>query len=60
MTWDNQGEWHLDHIYPISKATTEEEVIALCHYKNYQPLWAADNLAKADIIPEGCDIKDFI
>ena len=46
MSWDNYGEWHLDHIKPISLATTEEEVYKLCHYTNYQPLWAKDNIIK--------------
>lgn len=46
MSWNNYGEWHLDHIKPISMATTEEEVYKLCHYTNYQPLWAKDNIIK--------------
>lgn len=46
MSWDNRGEWHMDHIIPLSSAKTEDELIALCHYTNIQPLWAADNLKK--------------
>lgn len=46
MNWDNQGQWHLDHIKPISLAKTEQEVYELNHYTNYQPLWAEDNLKK--------------
>lgn len=46
MNWDNQGKWHLDHIKPLSLAKTKEEVIKLNHYKNFQPLWAEDNLKK--------------
>ena len=46
MTIENHGEWHLDHIIPLETATTEDEVIELCHYSNYQPLWADDNLRK--------------
>lgn len=46
MTWENQGEWHLDHIQPLSSAKTTEELFKLCHYKNLQPLWAIDNLKK--------------
>lgn len=48
MTWDNRSEWHIDHIVPLASAETEEELIALCHYTNLQPLWAADNLKKSD------------
>jgi hypothetical protein len=51
MTWDNYGEWQIDHIYPLAKATTEEELIRLCHYTNLQPLWALDNLKKGAKIP---------
>jgi transcription-repair coupling factor (superfamily II helicase) len=48
MTWDNQGEWHIDHILPISTATSHEDVIRLNHYTNLQPLWAEDNIKKSD------------
>jgi hypothetical protein len=46
MSWDNMGKWHIDHIKPLSSATTEEELISLCHYSNLQPLWAFDNMSK--------------
>ena len=52
MTFENYGEWHLDHIIPISKATTEEDIIRLNHYTNFQPLWAEDNLTKSAKIVE--------
>ena len=52
MTWENQGEWHMDHIYPISLAKDEEELIKLNHYTNFQPLWASDNLTKGNKIIE--------
>lgn len=48
MTIGNHGEWHLDHIIPVSSAKTEEEVIKLNHYTNFQPLWAIDNLKKSN------------
>lgn len=46
MTWNNYGEWHVDHIVPLASATSESELIRLCHYSNLQPLWAADNRRK--------------
>ena len=52
MSWDNYGEWHIDHIIPLSSAKTEEEVYKLCHYSNLQPLWAKDNLKKSNKILE--------
>lgn len=46
MTWENYGQWHVDHIVPLASAKSEDEVISLFHYSNLQPLWAADNIAK--------------
>jgi hypothetical protein len=46
MNWDNHGEWHIDHIMPLSMAKNEDEIIRLNHYKNLRPLWAKDNLQK--------------
>jgi hypothetical protein len=57
MSWDNRSEWHLDHIYPISLAKDEHEVIKLNHYTNFQPLWAKDNLEKNNKIIHNTQIK---
>jgi len=53
MSWDNQGEWHLDHYYPVSLAQTEEDMYIFNHYTNFQPLWAEDNLSKSNSVPDG-------
>jgi hypothetical protein len=50
MTWENYGKWHIDHIYPSSLAKSEEEMIRLNHYTNFQPLWAEDNIRKGNKI----------
>ena len=50
MSWDNYGEWHIDHIVPLASANTEEDVKKLFHYTNLQPLWAEENLIKGDTI----------
>lgn len=52
MSWDNYGfyVWHIDHIIPISSAKTIEDIKRLCHYTNFQPLWAEDNLKKSNQI----------
>ena len=50
MTWDNHGEWHIDHIKPVSsfpKTTHPSVVNALT---NLQPLWWLDNLSKNKFI----------
>ena len=48
MSWDNHGDWHLDHKTPISWATNEEEVYELNKYKNFQPLLASENYSKGN------------
>lgn len=48
MTINNHGDWHFDHIIPISDAKTNEDIIKLNHYTNFQPLWAIDNLKKSN------------
>lgn len=50
MGWHNQGEWHIDHIIPISSKKTLKAREKLFHYTNCQPLWAKDNLVKSDKI----------
>ena len=51
MSWENRGSWHIDHIIPLASAKTEDELIALCHYTNLQPLWAKDNISKGAKMP---------
>lgn len=48
MTWDNHGEWHIDHIKPCAAfdLSNEDEQLQCFHYSNVQPLWADDNLKK--------------
>ena len=50
MSWDNYGEWEIDHIIPSASASAinENEIIALNHHKNLQPMWEDENLAKSD------------
>ena len=48
MSWDNYGNWHIDHIRPCcSFDLTQPDEQKICfHYTNLQPLWAIDNLKK--------------
>ena len=48
MTWENYGEWEVDHILPCASFDLEQpEAQRQCfHYTNLQPLWKADNRSK--------------
>lgn len=50
MDWSNRGEWHIDHIIPLSTAQTKDDLIKLSHYTNLQPLWADENMKKSNKI----------
>lgn len=50
MSWDNYGEWQIDHIIPISSGKDENEIYELCKYNNLQPLWKLDNIKKSNKI----------
>ncbi len=49
MTWENHGEWHIDHIRPCSSFDLLDpaQQSECFNYKNLQPLWAAENLKKS-------------
>jgi len=68
MSWENMGNvcdkleyncsWDLDHIIPVSYATTEEELYKLNHWSNYQPLCSKVNrYEKRGTIPSVCNIE---
>lgn len=53
----NGEDYHIDHIIPLATATTEQEVIELCHYTNLQMLTPEDNEAKNDSLEWSLDNK---
>ena len=48
MSWDNYGEWHIDHIKPVSKFDPDTPMNIVNALSNLQPLWGSDNIRKSD------------
>jgi hypothetical protein len=56
MTWDNYGDFHIDHIIPISSFNIQEigdeEFMKCWSLSNLQPMWGEENIKKSNkIIP---------
>jgi hypothetical protein len=54
MTWENYGEFHIDHIIPISSFNIQEigdnEFMKCWSLENLQPMWGEDNIRKGGTI----------
>ena len=52
MSWENYGDWHIDHIKPCAAfdLLNEDEQRECFHYTNLQPMWAEENLRKGSKI----------
>jgi len=52
MTWDNYGDWHVDHKHPISlyniKEIGDNEFMKCWSLDNLQPMWSVDNIKKSN------------
>lgn len=48
MSWDNYGEWHIDHVRPCASfdLTDHAQQHQCFHYSNLQPMWALENIKK--------------
>ena len=54
MSWENSGEWHIDHRRPCASfdLTNLDDQKICFHYSNLQPMWAAENMFKSDSFDE--------
>jgi hypothetical protein len=57
MSWDNWAidTWHIDHYIPLIsfRLTDRGQFLSAVHHTNLQPLWAAENLKKSDLLLYG-------
>jgi len=42
MTWENYGEWHIDHYVPVSAFKVDTPPYIVCSFKNVRPLWGSE------------------
>ena len=52
MSWDNYGQWEIDHRIPISSfdLTNEAEIKECWALSNLQPIWKIENRLKSNKI----------
>ncbi|WWO62231.1 hypothetical protein [Vibrio phage vB_VcM_SY] len=52
MSWENYGEWHIDHKKPVSWFINNgiKDPSIINALSNLQPLWAEDNFKKGDSV----------
>ena len=52
MSWDNYGDWHVDHKLPITHYNIQEmgdsEFMKCWSLDNLQPMWGVDNIKKSN------------
>ena len=48
MSWENHGDWHIDHKKPVTAFTDDTLISEVCSLDNLQPLWAFENLSKSN------------
>jgi hypothetical protein len=52
MSWENYGEWHVDHILPITHFNItepgDEEFMKCWCLENLQPMWGEENIKKSN------------
>jgi len=46
MSWENYGEWHIDHIKMVSCFDSNTPMCIVNSLENLRPLWAKDNCSR--------------
>ena len=46
MTWENYGEWEIDHIRPVTSFSESDKPSVVNSLSNLQPLWKEENMEK--------------
>lgn len=48
MTWNNYGEWHVDHKKAVTSFYTDTPMSIVNALSNLQPMWASENISKGN------------
>jgi hypothetical protein len=60
MSWENYGEWHVDHIIPISKFKKDTPPNIVNRLDNLRPLWAIDNIKRQNQLNQIEEIYKYL
>ena len=62
MSWDNYGDWSIDHIIPCSAFDLNSSIHqrACFNWRNLQPLWRRDNQVKNATMPSGISLLEYV
>ena len=52
MSWQNMGQWHIDHVHPCASFNFENknDINSCFNWKNLRPCWATENIVKGNSI----------
>ena len=50
MSWDNYGEWHIDHIRPIVSFDAKTDIKTVNELSNLQPLWSTTRVIDGKLV----------
>jgi len=60
MTWENYGKvWVIDHMLPLNKLESYDDLVRLSHYSNLQPLLVTENLKKGKSLTTESHLKKY-
>jgi len=61
MKWENYGEWHIDHIIPLSifniESVKSKGFKKAWSLENLRPMWSRDNIKKGNKLFQGCLVE---
>ena len=59
MSFDNYGDWHVDHITPVSwfDLTNKDEFNKCWSLSNLKPMWAQENISKGNRYSEAQELN---